>query len=456
MKTTLINCAVKASKKLDGTRVPLGCLYLLAAAREAGFNVRFRDYQLQKLQDPLDPISFFRFIEDDSEVLAISCMSNLLPLVLAATRIYRSKYPSRKIILGGIGPSGVAERLMAEFQHIDVVVKGEGDIVFPELLKALEKKRPLDGVEGLVMRGPDGKVHAAKPVKRIRDLDKLPLPAYDLADMRSYEGTGIQTARGCTYPCTFCDVSSYWGFNTCYRSLEPVMNELELLEKKYRFDKVNILDDTFVIDPQRALRFCDAFLKRKLKVRWSAYCRVDSLTDEVMEAFAKAGCYRLFLGIESGSNDILQRISKPIDHDMLFRIVKKAAGYFIVRTNLIWGFPFETMEDLKASVDMLLYLKVLGCDVSLSLLSPLPLSRLYNEYMHDIVLREGFQSGMVSSRFYLPDGGDIVDGKPDELVNLIRKHPDIFPGFYTFKDGLFNEKVDYLISCGLEIEKLAR
>jgi sugar phosphate isomerase/epimerase len=114
MKITLINCGVRTSKEHDGARAPQGCLYLIAAAREAGFEITFRDYQTQKLEDPLNTAVFAKFLEDDSDIVAISCMSNLLPLVLRATEIFKRQYPEKKIILGGIGPSGVAEKRHSE------------------------------------------------------------------------------------------------------------------------------------------------------------------------------------------------------------------------------------------------------------------------------------------------------------------------------------------------------
>ncbi|MCF6155880.1 MAG: B12-binding domain-containing radical SAM protein [Candidatus Brocadia sp.] len=456
MKTTLINCAVKTSTEYDGARVPQGCLYLLSAAKNANFDIKFRDYQLEKLNDPLNTFNFLKFVEDDADVLAISCMSNLLPLVVNSTKIFKESYPDKTIVLGGIGPSGVAESLMAEFPHIDVIVRGEGERTFPELLKALEGKKSLESVEGLLLSKENGTYHITRPRKRIENLNDLPFPGYDQVDMNSYETVGIQTARGCPFPCNFCDVSAYWGHDTTYRSLDLVIKELELLEKQYGFMKVVILDDTFILNKRRVFDFCKAYRDRGLTIQWSAYCRVDLLSDEMIEIFEKSGCYRIFLGVESGSNNVLRRISKPIDIDRLIQVVKKAHNKFIVRINLIWGFPFESMKDLKDSVFLLFYLKEFNCDVSMALLSPLPLSRLYNEKKYRLIFREDLQSSVVSSRFYLPNGNELVNGKPDILVDLVRKHPDIFPGFYVFEDKLFEQKLEYLNSLGLEIEKLTR
>jgi radical SAM superfamily enzyme YgiQ (UPF0313 family) len=216
------------------------------------------------------------------------------------------------------------------------------------------------------------------------------------------------------------------------------------------------LDDTFILDRERAYDFCRAWVERGLSIKWSAYCRIDLMDDHMIDTFANSGCYRVFLGIESGSNRVLDQISKRLDYDHMARMVKKMAPLFIVRCNLIWGFPFETMDDLKETAHLLFYLQDLGCDTSLALLSPLPLSRLYEEKKYDLVFRDDLQSSVVSSRFYLPDSKTLRNGKPKKLVDLIQKHPEIFPWFYTFKDNLFEEKLNYLYSMGLEIEKLER
>ena len=455
VKTTLINCGVRTSKEFDGARAPQGCLYLLAAAERAGFEVDFRDYQIEKRDDPLDPDTFTAYLEDDSDVVAISTMSNLLPLVLLATQKVKERYPEKVILLGGIGPSGVADQIMRTFSHVDVIAKGEGEETFVDLLEAFDSGRPLDSVEGIIFRDSLRGTLTTKPRQRRNQLDDLPSPAYHRVDMSRYETVGIQTARGCPFPCKFCDVSVYWGRSTTYRSIPPVMDEMRVLEG-FGFDKVTILDDTFILKRDRTRDFCDAWVERGLSIEWSAYCRVDILDDPMMDLLARSGCFRVFLGIESGSNDVLAKISKPLDHDHLVRAVKRMSREMIVRCNLIWGFPFETMRDLKQTVQMLFYLRELGCDVSLSLLSPLPLSSLYEEGKYALILRDALQSSVVSSRFYIADNTGLRDAKPAPLVDLIRRHPEIFPGFYTFKDDLFDEKLSYLYSMGLEIEKLER
>ncbi|MGB1027532.1 MAG: B12-binding domain-containing radical SAM protein, partial [Rhodospirillaceae bacterium] len=427
------------------------------AAERAGYHVPFRDYQTVSDVDPLNPNVFLDFITAETRAIALSCMSNLLPLVLFTTKILKEQDPSKLIILGGIGPSGVADRLMEVYPHVDILALGEGEETFVDLLDHMHAGKPLSEVCGVLYRDRSGAVQKSQPRSRNRALDGLPDPAYHRINMQSYETVGIQTARGCPFPCTFCDVSVYWGRKSTYRSIDLVMDEMERLEA-FGFDKVTILDDTFILKRDRVRQFCQAWTDRGLSIEWSAYCRVDLLDDPLMEMLADHGCYRVFLGIESGSNNVLSKISKPLDFDHMVRAVKKLQQRVNVRCNLIWGFPFETMEDLKETVHLMFYLRTLGTDVSLSLLSPLPLSTLYEQKQFPIVLREDLdlQSSVVSSRFFLPDGSALVDGKPVDLIRMIRAEPEVFPGFYTFEDPLFEEKLAYLTSMGLEVEKLER
>lgn len=455
MLCTLINCAVRPSRTLRDAYLPQGCLYLLAAAERAGHEVVFRDYQVAEYGDTVDASTFAAFLDDESDLVAISCMSNMLPLAIEAARLLKLSHPQKSIVLGGIGPTGVAERLMAAFNHVDLVCKGEGEHTFAELLSALEQGQSPASVPGVVARSESGGLHETKPRNRVLNLDSLGEPAYHRVNMHQYQTAGVQTARGCPYPCTFCDVSAYWGRRMSHRSVSSVLDEIELLETHYGFRKVNIVDDTFILQRSRVAAFCRGRKERGLSAEWGAFCRVDLLDEALIDTLEDAGCRRVFLGVESGSDRVLQRIAKPIDRSQLARVVRSMATRFVVRCNLIWGFPFETLDDLRETVLLALYLKELACDVSLALVSPLPMSTLYKQWGHTLVLRQDVQSSVVSSRVLSEASSRSVSGKPPRLVELIRRHPDVFPGFYVFQDVKFDEKLELLRSHGLVVEALA-
>ena len=456
MRWLLVNCMLRTTATRDGTRVPLACLGLLAVAAEGGYDVAFRDYQLAEDCDALSAGHFAAFIDDpDADVVAISCMSNLLPLVIGGTAILKARRPGVIVVLGGIGPSGVAAPLMHAFPHVDVVALGEGEATFCQLLAA-SARHELSSAHGILFRTASFGVEVVRTEATAGRLalDELPIPAYDRVEMRRYRTVGIQTARGCPFPCRFCDVSAFWGRKTTYRSVPRVMEELHLIES-HGFSHIEILDDTFILDRGRTEAFCRGWTREKFSIRWSAYCRIDLLDDALIDLMAASGCHRVFLGLESGSDRVLRRMSKPFNRGQLLHAVSGMVPLYAVACNLMWGFPFETIDDLLQTVELMDVLSAAGCIVTLSLVSPLPLSRLYAEHADDLVFRSDVQSSFISTRFF-DRSARLVDCRPEGFVELIARHPLVFPGFYIFRHDAFDAKLELLAERGLGAEKLSR
>ncbi len=456
MRWLLVNCALRTTPTGEGARVPLASLCLLAAAAEGGYDVAFRDYQLMGEGDALSAAHFAESIDDpDADVIAISCMSNLLPLVIAGTAILKARRPDVIVVLGGIGPSGVAAPLMEAFPHVDVVAPGEGEATFCQLLAA-STRHELSSAHGILFRTASlgGDVVRTESTAGRLVLDELPMPAYDRVAMTRYRTVGIQTARGCPFPCRFCDVSAYWGRKTTYRSVARVMEELHFIQN-HGFSHIEILDDTFILDRVRTEAFCREWTREKLKIRWSAYCRIDLLDEGLIDIMAASGCHRVFLGLESGSDTVLRRISKPFNRGQLLSAVARMVPLYAVACNLMWGFPFETIDDLRQTVELMEVLSAAGCIVTLSLVSPLPLSRLYADHANDLVFRQDVQSSFISTRFF-DRSARLVDRRPEDFVELIARHPLVFPGFYTFGHDSFDSKLGFLAQRGLGAEKLSR
>jgi anaerobic magnesium-protoporphyrin IX monomethyl ester cyclase len=206
MNLTLVNFV----PPLKGdTTVPLGPLYIASVLEEAGCQVDFRDYQLTSYENPLTQKSITDFLSDSEDFLGIGCFFNALPFLLPSLEKIKSESPEKTIVLGGPGPSSVAEKLMEEFLFIDVVVKGEGEFT----MKDLALDNPLNQIKGIVYRS-QGKVVSTPGRERIQNLDGLPYPDYTKIDLSKYTQAGVITARGCPYHCSFCEVAALWGYHT--------------------------------------------------------------------------------------------------------------------------------------------------------------------------------------------------------------------------------------------------
>ena len=195
--------------------IPLGLLYLASALEGNEIKVELRDFQLQPRVTPHSVKSLTSFLLDDSApIIGISCLADTLPLVVSATAGVKNERPEKTIILGGPGPSGVAEELLKNFPWLDIVVHGEGEETIVELLPAL-RAGTLDKVKGISYRD-NGLVVSNPQRSRNRSLDRLAYPAYHLLDWDQYGCASVVTARGCSYRCAFCDVAPPLEVSGCF------------------------------------------------------------------------------------------------------------------------------------------------------------------------------------------------------------------------------------------------
>ena len=423
---------------------PLGCLYLISSLERAGFRVDFRDYQLYAADapDPLDIDLLCTFLEEPAPVVGFSCMVSMLPFVMLGTRRFKELHPSCTVVLGGPGPSGVAERIISAWPWIDVVVKGEGEETLVELLTVLRTDGDRGAVPGISYReGPRTCKTVAR--SRIRDLDGIPMPAYDRIDLSRYTCVSVVTGRGCPYRCTFCDVGPLWGNKTVMRSVGSVMDELTLLRDRFGQHTIHVADDTFDLARGRTEEFCDRI--KELELRWSCLARIDLMDEALIERMAGAGCDAVFLGIESGSDAVLRKIKKKFTIEEATVKAEMSTRYMDrVITSYIWGFPFETMEDFKLTLLSVVSMWHLGAMAGLKLLSPMPLSQLGIRYRDRLAFSEDLCSVFASLGNMVPGETEKRAALPSAFKDCIREYPDIFSGFYYIECDGIEDKVEYL------------
>jgi radical SAM superfamily enzyme YgiQ (UPF0313 family) len=434
------------SETEDRTEVylPLGCLYLVSALENAGFRVDFRDYQVfaSKRADPLSIDAFEDFMVDSGPVVGLSCMISALPFLLLATRAWKQKHPDRALILGGPGPSGVARPIVEAMPWVDIVARGEGEATLRELVAALRDRGDLSSIAGITYRSGAGLIeNPARP--RTKDLDAIAMPAYQAVRLPEYTSIAVITGRGCPLNCAFCDVGPLWGNRTYLRSVDNVIRELELLRHTYGLERVSLADDTFTLQRGRTEALLDKM--EKLDLKWSCLSRVDKLDEPLLERMARAGCDAIFLGIESGSNEVLARIGKRFGIEEATEKAAMAAMHMKnVVASYIWGFPFETMDDFKSTLFSIVAMWHLGVRAGLKLLSPMPLSRLGIEYRDQIEFSEDLCSVFASLGNIAPGVAGRRAAVPPEFQAIIRQWPNIFGGFYHIKSDSIREKAEYL------------
>jgi len=272
--------------------------------------------------------------------------------------------PETKIVVGGLWYSYLSKETLIKNFAIDFVVMGEGEITFNDLMDALNHKAvSFENIAGLASRQGNGVVFG--PVRKlIKDLDVLPLPAYDLFPMEKYVGhtywkpfVEIVTSRGCTHGCTFCyewsehDPRALHHFNKWRaKSAKRVVEEVELLEKKFGAKVMVIQEDNFNLNPKRVREFCEEKIKRNLDMKWvSLGCASDWVRlEKDIPLMKKAGMFMAVFGIEVASDDELRKLDKGISVDQIYKTIE------ILRKNdiaivgdIMIGFDYDTEAIIK-------------------------------------------------------------------------------------------------------------
>ncbi|RLF16500.1 MAG: B12-binding domain-containing radical SAM protein [Thermoprotei archaeon] len=370
------NSASAVKSVLGATGVPLGLAYLAATLRDE-HDVRVvdaltLDYTLDDLRRE------FRKYEPD--VVGVTATTPAIYDAYAVARLAKKLNPEVKTVVGGPHVTFTAEETLAECEAIDVVVRGEGELTLKELLSAWERGLPLKGVGGITFRH-KSKIRSNEPRPFMKNLDELPFPAYDLLPMKKYEISGhrfgnVMTSRGCPFKCIFCASSTLFGKKWRARSPENVIDELRLLRDEYGIREIEFLDDTFTLSKKRAERICDLMIRERLEISWSCSSHVNTVSKKLAEKLKKAGCHSVYVGVESGSQRILDIIGKNTTLEKAERAVKtlKEAGLNVLASFII-GVPGETVSTIKSTIRLAKKLKPTYAQFTLC--TPFPGTKLF-------------------------------------------------------------------------------
>lgn len=408
MKVTLINPPTLLTLRNIGTMkpsLPLGLAYIAAAARHAGHDVRVLDaialapHETEQ-SGPLmrigaGPDDIVARIPADTEVIGVSCLFSFLwPLVRELVHRIREAFPDVLIVCGGEHFSALTDRSLAE-APIDVIVVGEGEETFVELLDALTRgDRRFDRLAGLAYRRA-GVAHHTPRRARSRAVDDIQPPAWDLFNPDLYNECGfangmplgysmpILATRGCPYQCTFCTSPSMWTTRWYAREPARVVDEMQLYHERYGAVAFPFQDLTAIMKRRWVIDFCREIIRRGLRIQWQfpTGTRCEAFDDEVARLMLRAGCRYLSFAPESGSERIRNLLNKRMKREALLAGVRAAAGAGMhVTCFFMIGVPDDTPADLGETVHMVRDLARLGVgDISCHYFHPAPGIALYRE-----------------------------------------------------------------------------
>ncbi len=330
---------------------PFGIISLAAYLEREGVEVRVEDYIVQPYsrERVREVLSSFR-----PNVVGSTAVTMNVKRALSILRDYREENPEVITVMGGPHVSFDADAILGGHPFLDYIIRGEGEITFTEMLRALQTGTPLEDVEGISMRS-NGSVRHNPTRPLIPDINVLPYPARHLISLSRYRALGFPinmiTSRGCPNKCIFCVGSRMVGRKVRYLDVERVVDEFELLSTM-KFRQINIVDDLFTANKNRCISICEEIVRRGIRHRWTAFARVDTVSKELLEAMKTAGCTTLCFGIESGNQEILNLVKKNITLEKAKAAVDlcNAAGIEPM-TSYILGLPGETPETVRKTME---------------------------------------------------------------------------------------------------------
>jgi radical SAM superfamily enzyme YgiQ (UPF0313 family) len=395
---------------------PFALMYLASFLRENGHDVYIFDRNVDRsnLENVIRKIC--------PDMVGISSFTGPMILdALSLARVVRNTTDA-PIVWGGIHPSLLPMQTINN-PCVDTVVVGEGELTLLDLVNTLENGKSLEDVRGIVYKE-NGTVHANPPRGFIRNLDELPMPAWDLIDVRDYAWFYIFTSRGCPHNCGFCYNQEYNKRKWRGKSSDRVLEEINYLVSEYKTRRIGIGDDNFTCNRKRLHEICDKIIEEDIDIEWRCESRVDSVNDETLRLMKKAGCHVIYFGVESGSPRILKLINKDIPISRVERTLKncKETGMATSAAFMV-GLPTETREEMEMTRSLALRLPLWAITVKIYV--PCPGTALY-----DFCVRNGLlqppnsleEWGFVSS---WSDTAINVSDVPAEEVESLRKEIEL-------------------------------
>lgn len=437
MKVTFLNPPQTNSKyKFLGVVAPsLGIGYMAAVLEQHNIDVDVLDASALELT--YEEIGE-EILKRNPDIVSISALTPTIGVALDSADKIKQVKPDTIVVLGGYHPTFEYKSVLEE-ESVDVVVRGEGEYTLLELVRTIENNGDLFNVEGLAFHDEnDGSLIVTPDRPIIENLDELPFPAFHLFPMEKYRILNITTnvatiitTRGCPMQCSFCSSAALHGHKLRRRSVENVVNEIEMRLMEQNIDTIAFMDDTFTLNKRFVKEFCSEIKKRDLKFWWGCTSRVDTLDRDLLQTMKDAGCITIFIGVESADQQMLEKMNKNITvskTENAFKLAREVGIRSIA--SCVIGMPEDTIKSMKQTIK---FVKKLNPNYALySLATPYPGTRFYNET---------FKKNLINikdwSKYTLIDPVlKTVDCSSEELRKIQKK---AFIGFYLRPNYLIRQ-----------------
>lgn len=414
----------------NATAGPLSLAYLGSSLKMHGFNTAIIDCKvtgnyLFKITRALR----------EFDTVGITVNIGTVSSAIAIAKYIRKISPATRIIMGGIHATAIYQDFLPHYA--DIVVLGEGEKVIVELAR----KKELNNIKGIAYWDNGLRVNPQR--EPLGNLDELPHPAWDLFELNKYmlspdthtPTVNMVTSRGCPFNCIYCSTKLIYNQKINLRSIENLLGELDYLTKTLRIKEVWIVDDNFTLYPQRVREFCQAVIDRQYRLRFILFnSRADFCDFDTLKLMAQAGFIRVFISVESASQDILNKLNKKLDITKVKTMVQMLNSLKIeCGAFFMWGLPYDNLSTMQKTINFAKNLHVTQLLFFQAI--PLPGTPLYT-----LVKKEGnlIQDARLRSIEYIGQTGGLYEIYDLKVSDIRRIAPRI---------GLLNFSMRFRFLC---------
>lgn len=398
---------------------PLGTLYAAAVMKQQGYEVSLFDVMFEKEAVSIRTVlekntpEYLVIYDDGFNYLTKMCLTNMREAAYQMASIASSM--GIKVIISSSDSTDHFESYLD--QGVDYVLLGEAEETLSDLIARIEKHQPIDHtIPGIVFKNTQGEVIKNERRSVIRNLDQLPMPAWDLIDIKKYKNIwqekngyfmiNMGTTRGCPYKCNWCAKPIY-GNRYNSRSPQNVVEEIQWLQQHFNVENIWFSDDIFGLKPKWVNEFADLLEEKNVSIKYKIQSRADLLLQENYVAdLARSGCYSVWMGAESGSQKILDAMDKGISVEDIRQSTLLLKKHGIKPSFFIqFGYLGEEVEDIDKTISLIN--ELLPEDIGVSVSYPLPGTKFYEKVKSDLVSKTNWTDSddldLMFKNTYSPD-----------------------------------------------------
>ena len=373
---------------------PLGLLYISGYLKQQNIKNYLFDATFSNQEKQLD---FIAQKKPKVVALYVNLMTKINVIKLIKTLKTDANYGFPKLVLGGPDVTYNLENYLKAGAHYIVI--GEGEQTMTELYTAISENKSITSVNGIAYLEKNNVIKTA-PRTKIKDLSTLPLPNREAINISEYLKTWkthhgkssmtISTQRGCPYTCKWCSTAVY-GQSYRRRPANLVVAEMAMLQKQYNPDSIWFVDDVFTVSHKWIKSFAHETEKQKVKIPFECITRAERLNTEILQLLKKAGCFRIWIGAESGSQKIIDKMDRRVDINRVKEAIIEANTMGIeTGTFIMLGYPDETLEDINKTIN---YLKDANpSHYTITIAYPIKGTALYTEIEKEIIFKPNWET----------------------------------------------------------------